>query len=260
MRKQILTIALICLTSNYLQSQDNEQSIKWFIRPSFGYTFALNPKNFGFITDNLTTYTNQNFYWQILSGGRFFNNWGIEFNYLRNQNNQINNRSDRFTEEVNSKYSSDYYLDINTGFIFYDQSNLSSGLMERGSIGPIYKIEHGHFLYIFRGMIGVMSFSTDWGSVFLKEKGTNSLIKIGWSADRPVKDLFSINPSCTFSYKITKRIKFDADVNFWLYNLDFNYTETFTDYIKNESISTLYHYKKLALDLSFGAGMIILIK
>jgi len=259
MRKQILIISLFCLLSNSLKSQDNEPSVKWFIRPSFGYTFSLNPKKFGFITDNLTTYTNQNGYWQIFSGGFFFNKWGIEFNYLRNENNQIYNRSERFIEEVNRKYSSDYYCNIRSG-IYYDPSSSSSGLMERGSIGPIYRIKQGHLLYVFRGMIGVMSFSTDWGSVSLKEKGTNSLLKIEWSADRPVKDFFTLNPSCTFSYKITKRIQFDADVNFWLYDLDYNYTETVTDYIKNESASKLYHYQRMTIDLSVGAGIMIFIK
>jgi hypothetical protein len=259
MRKLILAISIFCLLSNSLLSQNSEPSLHWFLRPSFGYTFALNPKKFGFITDDLTTITNQTGYWQVFSGGCFINNWGLELNYLINENSQIYKRAERFTEAVIRKYSADYYCDIGGG-VFYDPPGSYSGTIQRGSMGPVYRISKGHLQYVFRGLIGVMSFPTDGGSVFLKEKGTNSLLKVEWSANKSTRDIFSLNPSFTFSYKITKRILFDADVNLWLYDLDFNYTETVTNYIKNESVSKLYHYKRMAIDLSAGAGIMIFFK
>lgn len=129
--------------------------------------------------------------------------------------------------------------------------------MERGSIGPIYKIEKNRTICIFRGLIGVISFSTDWGSVYLKEKGTNSISDIHWSADRVVKDFVTFNPSFTFGYRITKRIVLDFDINYWFYNLSFSYQETNTNFITEETIITSYHYKKLANDISFGVGFMI---
>lgn len=259
MRKIIFTLLLSFFIFICAESQIQYDPIKWFVRPSFGSSFALNPKDFGFITDNLTSYSNQNFYWQVISTGHFFNDWGIEFYYLRNYNNQSKDRFNRFSTEVSNKYGNGYFIDINTGF-YYDKSTSQGNLLERGSIGPIYKIENNKTIFIFRGMIGVISFSSDWGSAYLKEKGTNSIVDVNWSSDKTVKDFFTFNPSFTFGYRITKRIVLDFDINYWFYNLDFKYNETRTDFITTETVNTGYHYKRLSNDLSIGAGFMIILK
>jgi len=259
MRKTFLVLLFLSVSIINIQAQDEYTPIKWFARTSFGSTIALNPKTFGFITDNLTSYTNRNFYWQVLSTGYFFNNWGIEFYYLRNHRSQLKNRFNEFSSKVAYKYGDKYFMDISSG-CYYDFSNSTSSLMERGSIGPIYKIEKNKTIYIFRGLIGVISFSTDWGSVYLKEKGTNSILDIHWSADRVVKDFVTFNSSFTFGYRIAKRIVLDLDINYWFYNLNFKYQETITNFITEETNITSYHYKRLANDISFGVGFMIVLK
>jgi hypothetical protein len=257
MRKIFAGLLLLGISNINIQAQDEYKPIKWFIRPSFGSTIALNPKTFGFITDNLTTYTNQTIYWQI-SAGFFSKNWGIEFYYMKNYNDQLKNRYNEFSDDVTQKYGDKYFMHISSGMSF-DFEYPTGIILERGSIGPIYKIEKNKALYIFRGQIGVISFSTDWGSAYLKEKGTNSIIEVNWSADKVVKDFLTINPSFTFGYRITKRIVLDLDINYWLYNLDFKYQETSTNFINEQTNTTYYHYKRIVNDISFGVGFMIVI-
>jgi hypothetical protein len=258
MQRTFVGLILLIVSIINIQAQDEYKPIKWFIRPSFGSTIALNPKTFGFITDHLTTYTNQNIYWQI-SAGFFSNNWGLEFYYMRNNNNQLKNRFNEFSDEVANRYGDKYYMNISSGSYYYDFENSSELIMERGSIGPIYRIVKNKAIYIFRGQIGVISFSTDWGSVYLKEMGTNSIIDVHWSADRVVKDFMTINPSFTFGYRIAKRIVLDLDINYWFYNLDFNYQESSTNFITGQTDITTYRYKRIANDLSFGVGFMVVL-
>lgn len=259
MKKTCSTICMLCLLFLTVSAQDTYNPIKWVIRPSYGQTFGVNKTNFGFITDNLTTYASQTFYWQVISSTYFFNNWGLEFSFMGNHNNQLNNRFEKFSNAVSKKYSDRYYITLRSGSEYSD-FNIVGGSVERGSLGPVYKIEKNRTIFIFRALLGVTSFYTDWGSATLKEKGTNTILTLDWSADKVPKDFITLNPSFTVGYRFAKRFVIDLDINYWLYNLKFDYVETAKNLITDELASTTYHYKRLSNDLSFGIGFMIILK
>jgi len=109
-------------------------------------------------------------------------------------------------------------------------------------------------------MIGVTSFKTDWGSADLKGRGTNELIKIKWSSDKVPKDCFAFNPSFTLGYRLLDRIVLDFDVNYWVYNIDFDYTESIKNLNTNEVQLQTYQYSNLINEVSFGVGFMFIIK
>jgi hypothetical protein len=256
--KTRLLILLLLISVTDIFSQENEP-IKWIIRPSFGYTLPLTNLNSGYITDNLVGYDSPNYHWQFISTTYFFSNWGIEFSFSANHSSSLNDRHDKFTSDVKKKYSENYFVTTGSG-ASYSDFNIVGGSIEKGSLGPVYKIEHHKLILIGRAMIGVTSFDTDHGNCNLKGKGTNEKINIGWTTGRPVKDYFTFNPSLSFGYRLHKRIAIDFDINYWIYNVDFEYTETITDLNTNEIQTQKYAYSKLINELSVGIGLMIVIK
>jgi hypothetical protein len=253
-----LLILLILIFTIEIFSQENEP-IKWIVRPSFGYTLPIANLNSGYITDNLVGFDSPTYYWQFISTTYFFSNWGIEFSFAANHCSNLNNRHDKFISDVEKKYSEDFFVTTGSG-ASYSDFNIVGGSIEKGSIGPVYKIEHNKLIFIGRAMIGVTSFDTDHGNCNLKGKGTNERINIGWTTGRPVKDNFSFNPSLSFGYRLHKRIAFDFDINYWIYNINFEYTETIKNFNTNKIQTQKYTYSNLINEFSIGMGLMIILK
>ena len=257
MRTRIL-ILLILTSTIEMFSQENEP-IKWIVRPSFGYTLPLTNLNNRYITDNLVSFDSPTYYWQFISTTYFFSNWGIEFSFAANHSSNLNDRHNKFTSDIEGKYSQDYFVTTNSG-AFYSDFNIVGGSIEKGSLGSVYKIERNNLIFIGRAMIGVTSFDTDHGNCNLKGKDSNERINIGWTTGRPVKDYFTFNLSFSLGYRIHKRIALVFDINYWIYNIDFEYTETITDLNTNEIQTQKYTYSNLINELSAGIGLMIILK
>jgi len=240
-------------------SQEVIKPMKWVVRPSFGISLPITTLSTGYITDDLVGFDGQTYYGQFISTTYFFNHWGLEFSLAGNHSSKLEGRFDRFRAVVEDKYSGNYFVSVNSGGQ-YPASNFISGAIEKGSLGPVYKVEKNRWVIIGRAMIGVTSFDTDWGSASLKGKGSNELIEIGWDTGRPVKDFFTFNPSFTLGYRVFDRIVLDFDLNYRIYNIDFDYTET-TENLNTKDITTQnYSYSNLINEFSVGFGLMIVIK
>jgi len=255
----LFILILIQLTTGISSfSQEVMKPIKWVIRPSVGVNFPLTTLSGGYITDNLVGFNGNTYYGQFISSTYFFNHWGIEFSLAAYYSSKLTGRFDRFKGVVENKYSGNYFITTNTGG--YSESNLVIGNIEKGSMGPVYKIEKNRWIMIGRAMIGVTSFDTNWGSVSLKGKGTNELIDIDWDTGKPVKDFFTFNPSFTLGYRVFNRVVLDFDLNYRIYDINFNYTETIQN-MNTQVIETQnYSYSSLINELSLGFGLMIVLK
>jgi hypothetical protein len=253
-------MVLICLLiPGYTYSQEGLKPLKWVVRPSFGFTVPITTLSGGYITDDLVGFESNTYYWQFISAAHFFKNWGIEFSFAGNNCSYLGNRYERFISEVESEYAANYYVTVSSGAAYSDPNPIG-GAIEKGSIGTAYKIEKQRLVFIMRAMIGVTSFDTDWGAADLKGKGTNELVQIDWSIDRPVKDFFTFNPSFTFGYRVFNRIVLDLDINYWIYNIDFHYNETIENLYTHDIQSQKYSYFDLINEVSFGIGLMIVLK
>lgn len=260
MKRSIIIICFCGITILSISAQDPYKPIKWVIRPSVGETFTINKKNFGFITDNLTTYASQTYYWEVLSTTLFYRNWGIEFFVSGNQNKQLKNRFDKFSNRVTEEYSDRYYVTVSSGCEFSENYTPFGGPIDKFSLGPVYKIEKNRTIFLFRSLLGVTSITSDWGSAVLKEKGTNTILDASWTSDKVGKDFFTFNPSFTIGYRIIKEIVLNFDINYWLYNMEFSYNETIINRDTRAGITTNYHYSRLLNEISFGVGFMYIIK
>lgn len=253
----LILVLLVITLSAY--SQEVMKPLKWVVRPSFGLTFPITKLSGGHITDQLVGFGGVTYYGQFISTTYFFNRWGIEFSFAGNYSSKLDGRHDRFIAEVEKKYSGNYFVSPSSGGI-YLPSNIVGGAIGKGSLGPVYKVEKNRFVLIGRAMIGSTSFDTDWGSASLKGKGTNELINIDWKAGKSFKEYFTFNPSFTLGYRLFDRVVLDFDLNYWIYNIDFEYWETIEN-MHTKAISTQhYAYSNLINEFGVGFGLMIVLK
>lgn len=257
MRTAIFVLLMFLFTRDVIGQ--NMKPIKWVVRPSFGYTVPVSKLSKGYITDNLVGYDSPAYYWQFISSSYFFNDWGIEFSFQANHNASLNDRHARFSKVIEEKYSGDYYVSTSSGAMD-DTFNYVGGSIEKGSLGPVYKKELKKLIFIARALIGVTSFYTEHAQTDLKRKGTNERLHLSWSTGKVPKDNFTFNPSFTIGYRIFDRVVIDFDLNYWIYTIDFDYTETITNLYTHEVQYQKYNYSDVINELSFGLGFMIIIK
>ncbi|MDR6807500.1 hypothetical protein J2Y45_004700 [Dyadobacter sp. BE34] len=169
------------------------------------------------------------------------------------------NRRDHFAKEIGLKYGNKYYTSISSGSMD-DYMNDNPDPIVRGSAGPSYKIERNCLVFIGRMMVGVVSITSDWGSVRLKEKGTNELLNVRWDTQYPTKDCFSFHPSLTFAYRVSRRITFNLDLDSWFYKADITYKETTRNALSGNVTTNQYRYSHFMSDLSAAMGIMIIFK
>jgi len=232
---------------------------KWQTRLLFGANIPMTKLLQGVETDYLFQYDDKSYYWQILSISYFFHkHWGLEFNYQAGTSSKIRKRNDNFIANMQAQYGDNYYVNAGTGAA-YDDFNFFSGDFERGFLGVIYRFETNRFYVYPKFAIGLTSFYTDWGSADLKEKNSNIRSKVSYSSGNRPNDHFTLAPSVSFGYKISKRFYLNADIMFSYYKTNIVFEKEFTNLYTNEKTVAYFDYKKGISTLSLGAGLIFVI-
>jgi outer membrane protein W len=257
-----LTILLLVLSSlNCAFGQENSNTYsKWYLKPAAGINIPITNLLSGEITDNLFEYDDNSYYWQVISANYFFSSkWGIELTYQAGYSQNISGRADRFNTELEEKYGDDYFVSPSSG-AQYDNFTIIGGSIQRGYLGLVYRIEKPKYIILPKVSIGVTSFYTDWGRADLKEKGTNTVYKLSYDSGERPNDHFTLAPSITFGYRLSKRLIANIDVLYSYYKTDIEFTEeirnTFTEEISFRTID----YKKNMHTLTIGLGLIIELK
>ncbi len=259
-REIIIFVALGWFVGNTFSQNFGNYSAVWQTKPSFGYTLPLTKLLKGNVTDYLLEYDDMTVYWQVISLTCFFHrHWGIEFNYQANSSRNISKRADRFLEYQHAAYDTDYYVTPSTG-ASYDQFSIIGGDVERGYLGLIYRIEKGRFLFYPKLSIGVVSFYSDWGEAYLKEKNANTVLQLSYSSGQRPNDHFALATSATIGYKLSNRCFLNADVLVSRYKTDITYVKTTTDLNTGGQLFETIGYQKQIYNLCLGAGLIVVIK
>jgi hypothetical protein len=164
-----------------------------------------------------------------------------------------------------SEYSNKYYVKPFTSAInAYDDYGdtfmevLIAGRISRGYLGLIYRIESDKFYVYPKFSVGISSFSSNWGGADLKEKNSNNEYKLYYSPGKFPSDNFTVAPSVSFGYKLTKRFYLNMDVlaSYYKTNVIFEKTTTLNALeIQRERID----YKKDIFNISLGVGLILVL-
>lgn len=230
---------------------------KWYLKPAGGINIPITNLLSGEITDNLFSYSDHSYYLQFLSGNFFFSQkWGVEFTFQACASNSIYGGTDRFSSEIHRKYDKDYFVSPSTS----EQNGLEYILTEnfgRGYLGVVYRIEKPKYILLPKLFIGVTSFFTNWGSADLKEKGTNTVMKISYSSGAGPNHHFTLAPGFSFGYRISKRVIANIDFIYSYYKTNIEFVEETRNTFTDETSYNTIDYRKNIHTLTIGIGLII---
>lgn len=263
----LFAFAFIIFINSHLLGQDTTNwgfKSKWQVRPSVGLNIPLTKLFNGTATDNLIDYYDgTTYYLQVISASWFFHkHWGVEFNYQGSFSNKITGqkRDSKFSKILENEYQNQYFVTPSSG-AFYGDDNIIVGNIERGLIGIIYRKEFNKFLIHPKFAIGVTSFYTDWGNATLKEKNSNTLLKVTYSTGGRPNDHFTTATSLIVGYKFSKRIFWNLEIMTSYYKTNFTFTKEIIDLTTGQKTVAEYSkYRKDIFTLTLGTGLIIVLK
>lgn len=259
--KKLFVIILISVFFNSAFGQDNQNTYsKWYLKPAAGQNIPITNLLSGEVTDDLFEYSDNSYYWQVISGNFFFSkNWGLELTYQAGNSSDISGRAARFNKIMQKMYTEDYFVSSSSG-AEYDDFNPILGNIERGYLGIVYRIEKTKLILLPKLFIGVTSFYTDWGSADLKEKGTNTVIRISYNSGQRPNDHFTIAPAVTFGYRLSKRLIANIDLLYSYYKTNIEFIEETRNTFTEETSYKIIDYKKNIHTLTIGIGLTIELK
>lgn len=260
MKKLILLSALYLIFIKISSAQDSTRThSKWYIKPGVGINVPITPVFNGQITDYLLEFDDHSYYWQVISGGYFFNKkWGVELLIQANSSKSISKRADAREAILFNRYQNQYFIIYDN----YDYNNFDpiAGNFQRGYLGIVYKIENKKLYYLPKFFIGTTSFYTNFDRAYLKEKDSNTIFEIAYSPSNTYADRFTIAPAFAFGYRISNSIILNADMIYSYYKSNFEYTEEIKNLYTLEKTNRVISYKKSIHTLSLGIGLVIEIR
>lgn len=254
--KATLLISLtLCCFQVYGQDVSGwNYTLKWQANPSIGVNIPLTKLLSGRITDNLIDYADNTAYVQLITASYFFNkHWGLDFNYQGSFSDKASAKNKRFTNKIQNEYQDRYFVTSSSDISYFATP---FGNFSRGLLGVIYRIENKRLLLYPKLSMGITSFSVATGEALLKEKNSNTVLRIAYSPDRISYDRFTIASSLTAGYKMTNRIFLNVEVLPSYYRTDFSFTKSITDQNSGERSTEKIEYQKDIFTLSLGAGVI----
>jgi hypothetical protein len=265
--KRIVVLSAVFFQSFLIYSQEPNDwayQAKWQTRPGVGLNIPLTHLLSGAITDHLIDYTDETtYYTQAINGTWFFKkHWGVEFNYQGSFSVRLTGqkREEQFFQLLQREYGDQYFVNPSSGAT-YDNLNPISGSIERGLIGIVYRKEIGRWFVHPKVAIGVVSFYADWGSASLKEKNSNTSLRVNYAADRVPQDHFALATSLIAGYKLSKRIHWNIEAMASHYKTNLTFNKTVTNLPTGMStITERFHYAQNIFTLSLGMGLIVVIR
>lgn len=257
MKKLIIVMLILNLYPVLIAQENSPIYSKWYFKPAAGVNLPVTKLLTGEISDYLLEYDDYSWYGQLIAGGYFFNStWGLEFSFQPGYSGKLSGRAEKFANEVELEYGDSYFVTVGSSAA-YSQSDFSGGTIQRGYLGLVYRIEKPHIVILPKFSIGVTSFYTDFGSATLKEKGTNTLLKLRYESGQRPNDHLTLAPSVTIGYRLSKRVLATMDAMYSYYKTDIVFTEelrnTFTEEVSNRS----FEYRRQLNTFSLGLGLIV---
>ncbi len=213
------------------------------------------------VTDHLLGYDDRSVYWQVLNLTYFFHQrWGVSVSYQPMTSGRISKRDERFRQQLEQMHGDHYFVEASTGAAF-EEFSLFSGHFERGFIGIVYRTETDRFYIYPQLSVGVTSWSTDWGSAFLKKKNSNEVYRLLYETEdeRRVKDRIMLASSVSAGYKLLKDVYLNFDLMLNYAPNKFTYISTLTDLNTHTVATGSMPYRRDIFNFSAGAGIIVVL-
>ena len=261
-RKLFFTLFLFGLLASNVYGKDTlAYKSKFQIKAlAGGANLPITKLTQGTSLDYLLLYNDYSYYWQMIPSLSYFFNkrWGLEVNMQAASSEKLAKRPNNFYESMKFEYGDKYYVHSFSTDYNYSE-NILIGSITKCNIGVIYRFERNKFFVYPKFSIGMISFSTDQNSIYLKEKGSNNEYKVSYSSQKKTNHYLTLAPSASLGYKILRFLYFHADITLSYFKTNIEFKKDITNLYTNESTVEYFDYKKDIFTLSLGAGLIFII-
>lgn len=254
----ISVLMFLALSTLSVHAQQNERPYSRIdLRPGIGYNIGSNHTSTGVASDYLIDHDLNSFYWQIFAGSFYITqHFGLEVTMQGSNINNYMEQSSDYENFLNKKYGDEYFISTDTrtpdyrGFLFVgDQQSFRAG--------PILRYQKGKFMYKVKLLLGSEFIYAKPSTITLKEKGTNQVIEINYSASEQFQEIYSIAPAASLGYRLGGRFILNLDLYYSYCKTNFTYKETIVNLDSRDEKVNLYPYKYEIHKLSLGLGLTI---
>jgi len=253
---RISALLLGMLSCAVLHAQETQTFARFYYRPAVGVHIPITPMLHGNVTDGLVEYDDRSNYLQLIAVTYFpYAKWGIDFSFQASSSKRLDGHSQQFADNTASNYGTGYYVDPDYS-VDYENSTFIGGGIERVSLGVVRRIERSRWLLLPKISVGATSFIASSAQFHLKEKDSNTILKLNYTPDDQKKDFFTVAPAVSIAYSISRWISVSFDIQYSYFKSDLTYTKTLRDVYSGEASTEVLTYSDPVQTLSLGIGLI----
>ncbi len=231
----------------------------WLTKPSVGRTVPITKLLKGNLSDKLFEYDDRSVYWQIPSLYYFpKKHWGVSFQLFANSWSTLATNNQILNTALENEFGAQYYLSFSGNEP--ENGNPITGKFGGAMIGVNYRIEKNRFLLQPQFGFGVNSYFVNWKEVLLKEKNTNTLLRIKYDPKDKVKDHFLLNASMALGYKLNRHFYLNLDLMGSYFRTQNSITKTTTNMVTEVAQSEQLNYNGHIFSFSYGVGIFVVLQ
>ena len=246
---------LICLLftvvySNkiYCQEEGSAYKSKLLFKASYGLHIPFNNMNQNRETDYLIEHNDKAQIIPSISALFFIRKqWGVELNLKFTTLKERSKTEESFKNFANNMYNDNYFVNASSPSYSMHDPVVTFGI--------VYRLETDKMYLYPKLAFGGTTVDLNRGEIQLKEKNTNNAYTVTYSGGA-YKSFFTVSPSVSAGYKLTKSFWVDLSVNASYFKSDFTYDKTFTNLYTKEVQTEGITYKKNMFDTYVSLGII----
>lgn len=232
----------------YCQEEGSAYKSKLLFRASYGLNVSHTSMNQNRETDYLIDY-NDKIYTTPSIAALFFirKHWGAEITIKMPSPKNNDRNQENFRNFANNKYGENYFVNSKvSSYGVYDPAI---------TFGIVYRLETDK-MYIYPKLaFGSTPVDFSSGEIQLKEKNSNAGYRDYYS-DEVYENFFTVSPSVSAGYKLTKRFWIDISINTSYFRPKFSFDKTLTNLYSKEVQTENIAYKKNMFDTYISLGII----
>ena len=232
----------------FSQEEDSAYKSKILFKASYGLNIPFNNMNQNRETDYLIDYNNKTQMIPSLSALFFIRKQlGVELNLRFTTLKDNTKEEESFRQFANNQYGENYFVNASAPSYSLHDPVVTFGI--------VYRLETDKMYLYPKLAFGGTTVDLNRGEIQIKEKNTNNGYTVSYSGGA-YKSFFTVSPSLSAGYKLTKRFWVDFSVNASYFKPDFTYDKIFTNLYTNEVEREQIHYKKNMFDTYISLGVI----
>lgn len=243
-----LLVAVVFNAKLYSQEEGSTYKAKLLFKASYGLNVPFNNMDQNRETDYLIDYNDKPQMIPSLSALFFIRKrLGVELNLKFTTLKDNAKAEESFRQFADNQYSENYFVNASAPSYSLHDPVVTFGI--------VYRLETDKMYLHPKLAFGGTTIDLNRGEIQLKEKNTNNGYTVSYSGGA-YKSLFTVSPSVSAGYKLTKRFWVDLNINVSYFKSEFTYDKKFTNLHTKQVQTENIAYKKNMFDTYISLGIV----